>query len=159
VDELRHPHPVLGGDAELGPPVEPGAMERVGGTAWMHRTLAGGLPSRANPPAFTDRTRIEEILICTAQGEVVYEWHCPGSDLRVNFLEFVSQKSRRLGQGLTLGSFNRLEVSGTDSHLVALVSAHQGVLVRSRNEPEPGDREPKPKPGGHVPDPEPAAAI
>jgi len=130
-----------------GPPAPPAAMERPAGTTWMRRTQAGGLPNRANAPAAcTDRTRIEEILICTAQGEVLYGWHCPSSDLWVNFLEFVSQKARRLSQGFTLGSFDQLEASGADAHLIALVSTHQGILVRSRNEPEPANRETRPQP-------------
>jgi CheY-like chemotaxis protein len=141
-----------------GSPTPPAATARAGGTTWIRRTLAGGLPNRANAPASIDRTRIEEILICTAQGEVLYGWHCPSSDVWVNFLEFVSQKARRLSQGLTLGNFDRLEASGADAHLIALVSAHQGILVRSRSDPEPGNRETRADPEPPAPGPGPAAA-
>ncbi len=110
--------------------------ERAGGTSWMRRTVARGLPAADTPPA-TDHTRIEELLVCTAQGEVLYKWHSPASSLWVDFLEFVSQKARRLSQGFTLGSFDRLEAWGADAQLVAVVSVHQGVLARLRTEPTP----------------------
>jgi len=144
-------------EALAGAPTTPATTEQVGGTTWMRRTVASGLPARANAPPPSDQTRIEEILICTAQGEVLYGWHCPSSDLWVNFLEFVSQKARRLSQGFTLGSFDRLEASGADAHLVALVSTHQGILVRSRNETQPGNRDPGPKPDPPTPGTGPAA--
>jgi CheY-like chemotaxis protein len=134
-----------------GPPVTPVAVEKAGGTTWMRRTLAGGLPARPILPFPADRTRVEEILVCTAQGEAVYGWHCPNAELWVNFLEFISQKARRLSQGFTLGSFDRLEVTGADAQLVALVSSHQGVLVRSRTEPETGATLTSESPAGSVP--------
>jgi len=87
------------------------------------------------PPEVPSRRRvIEEVLVCSAQGEVLCEWQCRNSDLWVNFFEFLSQKSRRLAQGLVLGEFDRLEVAGLETRLVALVSPQRGVLVRSRLE-------------------------
>ena len=130
-----------------GPPTAPAETEQAGGTSWIRRTVAAGLPDGLSAPAPVERTRIEELLVCTAQGEVLYAWHCPTSDLWVSFLEFLSQKARRLSQGFTLGDFDRLEASGPETQLVALVSNHQGILVRSRNEPGTEGSERKDKPG------------
>ena len=79
--------------------------------------------------------RIEEFLICSGDGKVLYEWGCRNSDLWINFLEFLSQKSRRLAQGLPFGPFHRLEATADTTRLVALVQENRGLVVRSRLEP------------------------
>ncbi|HKS38426.1 MAG TPA: response regulator [Verrucomicrobiae bacterium] len=76
-------------------------------------------------------TSIDEVLVCSVQGDVLYEWQCRNSELWINFLEFVSQKSRQLGQGLALGRFDRLEILGPNSRIVAQVGSSRGVIVRS----------------------------
>jgi len=76
-------------------------------------------------------TSIDEVLVCSAHGDVLYEWQCRNSELWINFLEFVSQKSRQLGQGLALGKFDRLEIQGPNSRLVTQINASRGVIVRS----------------------------
>jgi CheY-like chemotaxis protein len=87
------------------------------------------------PPVHSAWVRvIDEFLVCSGDGKVLYEWGCRNSDLWVNFLEFLSQKGRRLGQGLPLGSFQRLEATADRSRMVALVQENRGVVVRSREE-------------------------
>jgi CheY-like chemotaxis protein len=90
-------------------------------------------------PAVADSTEAEEVLICSGQGEILYQWQCRNSETWVGFLEFVSQKSRRLAQGFELGPFDRLEIQTARSRWVALVSAQRGILVRLRREPRPAD--------------------
>jgi CheY-like chemotaxis protein len=102
-------------------------------------TMTQLAPSAAEAPP--RRRRIEEVLICSAQGDVLYEWQCRNSDLWINFFEFLSQKSRRLAQGLVLGEFDRIEVCGTGTRLVALVTPQRGVLVRARQELTPPSAE------------------
>ena len=72
-------------------------------------------------PAVHEKTlvpRIDEMLICSPQGDVLYENHCPNIAQRVNFLEFISQKARQLGQGLPMGCFDRLELEMGTSRVV-----------------------------------------
>ena len=76
-------------------------------------------------------TRIDEVLICSAHGDVLYEWQSHDGKLWINFLEFVSHKSRQLGQGLALGKFDRLEIQGPNSRIIAHITSSHGVLVRS----------------------------
>jgi len=76
-------------------------------------------------------TSIDEVLVCSAQGDVLYEWQCRNSELWINFLEFASQKSRQLGQGLALGKFDRLEILGPNSRIVAQIGSSRGIIVRS----------------------------
>src|SRR5579863_2689341 len=64
------------------------------------------------PPVGSRPARIDEMVICTAKGEVVYDWQCRNVGDRISFLEFLSQKSVQLGEGLNLGGFDRLEMEG-----------------------------------------------
>ncbi len=75
--------------------------------------------------------RIDEVLVCSSHGDVLYEWQCRNSDVWVNFLEFVSQKSRQAGQGFALGRFDRLEIQSEGARMIAHITASGGVLVRS----------------------------
>ncbi|HUL51266.1 MAG TPA: response regulator [Candidatus Nitrosotalea sp.] len=87
------------------------------------------------PEDFVDvempRRKIDEVLVCSSHGDVLYEWQCRNSDVWVNFLEFVSQKSRQASQGLVLGRFDRLEIQSGDARMIAHISANGGTLVRS----------------------------
>jgi CheY-like chemotaxis protein len=99
----------------------------------------GGARSEVADPA-----PLEEVLICTGQGEILYQWQCRNSEAWVSFLEFVSHKSRRLAQGLELGPFDRLEARTPRSRLVVLVSAQRGILARLGRKSGTVDRSPIP---------------
>jgi CheY-like chemotaxis protein len=87
-----------------------------------------------HPPVTGLRRAIEEVLVCANDGTVLHEWQVRNSDLWVNFIEFLSQKGRRVGQGLPLGSFERFEAAEGDLRLIAVVGNDRGVLVRCREE-------------------------
>jgi CheY-like chemotaxis protein len=85
------------------------------------------LPSQvAQRPA-----RIDEMVVCTAKGEVLYEYKSGSANDRVSFLEFLSQKSTQLGEGLNLGAFDRLEMEGERSRIIAQVKADRGIFIRA----------------------------
>ena len=50
---------------------------------------------------------------------------------RISFLEFLSQKSQQLGEGLNLGAFDRLEMEGEHSRVVAQVRIDRGFFLRT----------------------------
>jgi CheY-like chemotaxis protein len=84
------------------------------------------------PPSSTNRpVRIDEMLVCTAKGEVVYDWQCSNLGDRISFLEFLSQKSLQLGEGLNLGAFDRLEMEGERQRVVAQIKSDRGVFFRA----------------------------
>lgn len=90
-------------------------------------------------------TRVDEMLICSPQGDVIYEWQCPDAGGRISFLEFLSQKSRQFSPALGFGAFDRLEVLTPQAKVVAQLQADCGVFVRtSKLEPTPADEEPPP---------------
>jgi hypothetical protein len=83
-------------------------------------------------PGVASRPQVDEMLICSAQGEVLYEWQCQDRDRWVNFFEFVSQRGQRLTQSLPVGEFDRLEVVSGGARAVVIISADRGVLVKTR---------------------------
>ena len=75
--------------------------------------------------------RVDEMIICSSKGEVLYEWQCANCTDRISFLEFLSQKSMQLGEGLNLGAFDRLEMEGDHTRVVAQVKGDRGVFLRT----------------------------
>jgi CheY-like chemotaxis protein len=89
-------------------------------------------PTAVLPPLGASRpVRIDEMVVCTAKGEVVYEWQSPNAGDRISFLEFLSQKSLQLGEGLNLGAFDRLEMEGERLRVVAQIKADRGMFFRA----------------------------
>jgi len=75
--------------------------------------------------------RIDELVVCSTKGEVLYEWQCVNNNDRISFLEFLSQKSVQLGEGLNLGPFDRLEMEGNSNRVIAQVKSDRGVFLRT----------------------------
>jgi len=93
-------------------------------------------PAPAAPPPPTQsssRPKVEELLICSAHGEVLHQWQCRNVDVWVNFFEFVSQRAQRLAQALPLGKFDRLEILSGDSRAIMIIAADRGVMVKTGN--------------------------
>jgi CheY-like chemotaxis protein len=92
-------------------------------------------PTAALGAAAEFRPVVEEMLVCSAQGEVLNQWQCRNIDLWVNFFEFVSKRSQRLAQSLPLGEFDRLVIQAEDVRAVVIIGLDRGVLVKTRKEP------------------------
>lgn len=75
------------------------------------------------------RPHIDEVLVASPQGDVLYEWQCRQATERIRFLEFVSQRAHQLGQGLPLGSFDRLETEADQARAITQVQAERTVFV------------------------------
>jgi len=86
------------------------------------------------PPGVSWRPKVDEVLILSNQGDVIYEWQCRNADLWVNFFEFASQRGQRLSQLLPLGDFERLEIQSGGARALVMLSNNQGVLVKTRKE-------------------------
>jgi len=81
------------------------------------------------------RPVVEEMLICSGQGEVLHQWQCRKVHHWVNFFEFVSQRAQRVAQALPLGEFDRLEIQAAEVRAVVIIGLDRGVLVKTRKEP------------------------
>jgi CheY-like chemotaxis protein len=114
----------------ISPPLPPEAMPPS--PAATPAAATSPQPAPVLPQGAPSRPMVEELLICSGQGEVLYRWQCRDVDLWVNFFEFVSQRGQRLAQSLPLGEFNRLEVESGGARAVVIISEDRGVLVKSR---------------------------
>lgn len=109
------------------PPVVP-ILENAGpATSAEMAAIARPAPSELQK----HRPNVDEMLVCSLQGEVLHEFQCNNTNGRVGFLEFLSQKSRQLAQGLPVGEFDRLEVTATDCRVVAQIQSDRGLFVRT----------------------------
>ena len=77
------------------------------------------------------RPEVAEFIIFSSQGDLLYEWQCHDTNARVNFLEFLSQKARLLGQGLPMGHFERFEIFGSRSRILTQLENDHAVFVRT----------------------------
>ena len=86
------------------------------------------------PPSVASRPKVDEMLICSAEGEVLYEWQCLNPNMWVSFFEFISQRGPRLSQTLPLGEFSRIEIESGGARVVVAITNQQGVMVKTRRE-------------------------
>jgi CheY-like chemotaxis protein len=80
--------------------------------------------------------RVEELLICSLQGDVLQAWQCASTNGRIGFLEFLSRKARQLEQGLPLGAFDRLEVNGEQERVIARIQPEWALFTRIARDSE-----------------------
>jgi CheY-like chemotaxis protein len=95
---------------------------------WLQPT-----PAHPDAPAAPELSReIDEVLLCSVQGDVLYEWQCPNTDARIGLLEFFSQKSWQIESSLPVGHFDRIEIHGSGLRIVSQIRNERGLFVRSR---------------------------
>lgn len=102
---------------------------------------AGQVPTVQAPsmaPADERPTLVDEILLCSPQGDVIYEWQCTDPGGRIQFLEFLSQKRRQFSPALGFGAFDRLEILTPQAKAVAQLQTDCGVFVRTSKAPPAG---------------------
>jgi CheY-like chemotaxis protein len=89
------------------------------------------------PPAAVEKLRptIDEVLICSTQGDVLYEWQCADANARIRFLQFLSQKSWQMRQGLPIGYFQRLEIESPKSRIVTRIDPDRALFMRASRAP------------------------
>lgn len=91
-------------------------------------------PVTVLPPSVASRPKVAEMLICSAQGDVLYDWQCLNTNLWVSFIEFISQRTQRLSQSLPLGEFSRIEIESGGAKVVVAITDQQGVMVKTQRE-------------------------
>lgn len=75
---------------------------------------------------------IEEFLICSSKGVVMHEHRCSDTNMRVTLLEWISQKSAVLAQGLSAGKFDRIELLSPGSKSVVQIQDNCGIWIRAK---------------------------
>ncbi len=87
--------------------------------------LALGVTSANAPRA------IEEMLVCTNQNEVLYEWRCPRTDLRLRCLDLLRHKAQQATRRLGIGATNRFDFQSTQGRMLVRLQGDHTILVRS----------------------------
>ena len=108
------------------PPSAPRQETPAAGTGTVAEPDVAPAPSRDE----TRRPKIDEVLICSTQGDVLYEWQCADANARIRFLQFLSQKSWQLRQGLPIGHFQRLEIEGSANRVLTQIDPDRALFVR-----------------------------
>jgi CheY-like chemotaxis protein len=87
-------------------------------------------PALSSPVTASDPSvRVAETLICSGQGQMLYEWQCADANARVALLMEIGQQAARAGRLLPLGKFDRLEIQLPASRAVAQVKPNRMVFV------------------------------
>jgi CheY-like chemotaxis protein len=94
-------------------------------------TLAVG----TNPPAISPH--IEEMLVCTQQNEVLYEWRCTRSEARFRLLDALRGRSQQISEALPLGQTTRIEFQANDARLTVRSRNETVLLIRSNSKQRP----------------------
>jgi CheY-like chemotaxis protein len=110
-------------DQQLPAPVEAGHEV----AAPMPVSVAVAAPE-APPPG---EVRLEEIILCTGAGEVLYEWQSQSLEARLSLLEQVGQEATQVSSLARMGRFERLEILIPEGRIVCQVQPGWRLFVRS----------------------------
>ncbi len=126
---LTAEHPALQTASQL--LAEPGAPQPEQAKPAKQPKLKKTTTAPPAEPPLEPRPKIEEILICSIAGEILYEWQCADHETRINLLEFVSQKARQITAGLGLGTLQRFETRGDNTRTITKLDPERAVFVRA----------------------------
>lgn len=73
--------------------------------------------------------QIREMAVFSGQGDVLYEWQCQDVEMRKRLLEFISEKSKQIGETLQLGRLDLLEMQSANSRIVAQIQDDAGIYI------------------------------
>jgi CheY-like chemotaxis protein len=73
---------------------------------------------------------VRETLICSLDGEVLYEWNCQNARERVSLLEFITRRAHHMSGALPVGAFDRFECVEKSARCVAKLDDDRALFVR-----------------------------
>jgi CheY-like chemotaxis protein len=95
-----------------------------------NETVESAAVTESNNAAFPEEMfapQIEEMLVCSSRGEILFESQCPDPDRRLRFMQAVSQKSLEISEAAGFGRFDRVEIEAAETR--AIVHARPSGLV------------------------------
>lgn len=92
-------------------------------------------PLPAEDPAPAIQTHIEEFVISSNQGEILYEWKSPDPGKRIQLFQHIAATALTLSQTLPLGRFERLEALGPQERAVIHLAPDRNLFVRTTQHP------------------------
>lgn len=94
-------------------------------------------PAPELPEGMELKPTVAEFILCSTQGDVLYEWQCMNSNGRIDFMEMLSQKARQLAQGLPVGLFERMESTEHRTRVLVQAEADRALFLRTVYAPAP----------------------
>ncbi len=85
----------------------------------------------ATESAVATRARIDEVVLCSGAGEVLYDWQSDLLEKRLGLLAQVEQQAAQLSGLLPAGRFDCLEITTSRGRAVCHVQPHIRLFVRS----------------------------
>jgi CheY-like chemotaxis protein len=82
-------------------------------------------------PSTYKSVRIQEILMGSGSGEVLYEWECRSVERRLRLLTQVEERAALLSNLLPSGRFDRAEVLTVEGRIVCQIQPEMRLFVRS----------------------------
>jgi CheY-like chemotaxis protein len=75
--------------------------------------------------------RIEEVLLCSRAGEVLYQWKCESIESRLDLFKQLEEQAMQAAKGTPSGRFHRVSMEVGPSRLVVQLQPTYKLLVRS----------------------------
>jgi DNA-binding NarL/FixJ family response regulator len=92
------------------------------------RMDAGVVPAA---PAAPEQVRLQEVVLCSGAGEVLYEWECQSIERRLQLLTRIEQQAAQLSSLVRVGRFERLEMLVSDGRIVCETQTDRRLFVRT----------------------------
>lgn len=93
-------------------------------------TELGQVAVAGSEELLSGQMRIEEVVLCSGAGEVLYEWQTKSLELRLRLLEQIEQQAAQLGGVAPVGRFDRLEILTQEGRIICQVQPDRRLFVR-----------------------------
>jgi CheY-like chemotaxis protein len=120
--------------AAAGGPKQPTAPAEtpVAPVAKMPYTPPTIRPQRQPNPALP-QPKIEEVIVCSNQGEALYEFQATDADIRVELARLLQKRGEEIAKKLNWGRCDRVEAPGNNTRMLFHMQKNCTVYVRSSN--------------------------
>jgi CheY-like chemotaxis protein len=103
-----------------------GSSNGLGGDHALRAAL-----SEASSPVEAQGTSIEEALLCSSVGEVLYQWKCESIENRLELFKNLERGAMFAAKGVPTGRFHRVSMDVGKSRVLVLIQPTFKLLIRS----------------------------
>ena len=79
----------------------------------------------------SDEAGLEEVVLCSGAGEILFTWQCKSLERRLRLMEQIGQQAEQLRDCVRGGRFDRLEIHSRQSRIICQVLPDRRLFVRS----------------------------
>jgi len=101
------------------------------GSLGVDSDLPGSFGGEASVRTEARGVRIEEALLCSRAGEVLYQWNCDSIESRLELFKRLEEQAVQAAKGTASGRFHRVSMDLGMSRLVVQLQPTYKLLVRS----------------------------